>query len=96
MNTPIWTVSTLGLRHEHVGPRTWGFYHSLEEALDGLHRFCDDECGYYTHAIVESFKPGIYAEVTSERWFEWQLDMYGWKPCEKPESESHVINYGMG
>lgn len=92
--TAIYTVSTIGLhphRRNHV--RTWGYYLTLDEAIAGMHECVDTEAGYYTHVVIESFQPGIYAVANSETWFEW-ADR--WKACSKPDGERGLINYGMG
>lgn len=90
----IFTVSTIGLHPDRrVSPRTWGYFFDRKEAIDGLMAYCDTEAGYYTHAIIECFKPGIYAMAHTELWF---VHDGKWKPCEKPESEKQIINYGIG
>ena len=90
----IWTVSTIGIHpNERIWTRTWGYYFTREEAIAGMDGCVDTEAGYYTHVIIEQFTPGIYAMAETEEWFVWAE---GWKPCEKPESEMQVINYGMG
>lgn len=90
----IWTVATIGIHGgRDVEARTWGYYFTEADAIAGMRRCCDIEAGYYTHAIIENFTPGIYATANKETWFFWDD---GWKPCAKPESESHVVNYGMG
>lgn len=93
----IWTVTTVGIHEkDRVETRTWGYYLTREEAIEDMHRCVDTEAGYYTHAIIEEFAPGIYAHVLDDRWFEWSDAMSGWKRCAKLESEAHIINYGMG
>jgi hypothetical protein len=92
----IWTVATLGI-HEgrDVSPRTWGYYLTKDEAIAGMHRCVDTEAGYYTHVVIESFEPGIYAICHEENqtWFEWKD---AWVACAKPETERRIVNYGMG
>lgn len=93
--TEIHTIATIGLHpKERVRSRTWGYYFDLKEAIDGLMGYCDTEAGYYTHAVIEVFPPGIHARATKEHWF--VHDGNKWKPCEKPESESQTANYGIG
>lgn len=90
----IWTVATLGIHDgRDVDTRTWGYHFTRDEAVAAMYRFCDTEAGYYTHAVIENFAPGIYALPDAEEWFVWDD---GWKPCAKPESESGIVSYGMG
>lgn len=91
----IWTVTTIGLLDRPNSPRTWGYYLTLDHAIAGMHRYVDTEAGYYTHVVLERFEPGIYAtcEEKDQHWFEWRD---GWISCVKPESERHIVHYGMG
>lgn len=91
----IHTVTTIGLHPDkRIGPRTWGYYFDRKEAIDGLMAYCDTEAGYYTHAIIENFAPGIYSLAGSELWFVHNGSK--WTPCDKPASEAQTINYGIG
>lgn len=48
----IWTVATIGLHKERcMAARTWGYFLSRKEAIQGMRAECNDEAGYYTHAI---------------------------------------------
>ena len=93
----IWTVTTAGLipgTRKGFRSRTWGYFDTEEEAVAGMRARCDDECGFYTHAIVECFPPGIYTISMKEMWFAWNGTT--WAECDKPKSEEHTVNYGMG
>lgn len=92
----IWTITTIGLHKDksRYVPRTWGYYFTREEAIRGMHSSVDSEAGYYTHAIIERFDPGIYAMAEDEEWFESVENR--WVPCAKPTSETYIVNYGMG
>jgi len=103
----IWMVTTLAARQDKNSfkrtayPRSWGYFFAKEQAIEGMHRCCDTECGYYTHAIIEEFEPGIYSLAKEELWFVWRGDtnLAGngeWASCEKPETEAGTINYGLG
>jgi hypothetical protein len=91
----IWTVSTLSTHNREMGARTWGYFFTREDAVAAMMLSVDTECGYYTHAVIEEFEPGIYCLSNIELWYEWVIDV-GWRAVEKPESELHIINYGMG
>lgn len=92
--TAIYTITTIGLHADHrFRSRTWGFYLTLDEAIEGMHKCVDTGAGYYTHVVIESFQPGIYATADSEAWFEWTD---GWKACAKPDAEQGCVSYGMG
>ncbi len=94
-NTSIWTVTTIRLRGDRkLCSRTWGYYLSQEDAIDGMQRCCDSEAGYYQYAIIENFTPGIYAMAKTELWFKW--DEHEWKSCDKPEGEQSTVNYAIG
>lgn len=90
----IWTITTISAHNRRIGGRTWGYYFSQEDAIKGMSNYVDTEAGYYTHVVIENFRPGIYAEVVSEHWFVW--DGIQWASCEKPEPEKQIRNYGMG
>lgn len=97
MSETIWTVSTLGLHGDirrRVSSRCWGYYFTWDQALQGMRCHCDSEMGYYTHAVIEQFKPGIYANCSVEEWFKFEGDVL--VKCAKPESEKHICNYAIG
>lgn len=90
----IWTVTTIRLRGERrLCSRTWGYYFSKDDAIEGMHRCCDTEAGYYQYTIIENFAPGIYAMAKTELWFMWDSE---WQSCDKPESEISTVNYAIG
>ena len=91
----IWTVSTVGLGHrQRIDSRCWGYYFNLDAAIQGMQAHCDDEAGYYTHAVIEHIMPGIYANVVREEWFRYEDGQ--WAECNKPASEKHICNYAIG
>lgn len=66
-----------------------------------MRRCCDTECGYYTHAVIEEFEPGIYSIAKEESWFIWrgETNLAGngeWVSYAKPETEEGIVNYGLG
>ena len=103
MSGSIHTVTTIPYhpadpwekRRSHF-QRCWGFYHTREEARDGLKYRCDDECGYYNYAIIEEFEPGIYTAAKNEEWYMYDFNAREWLLVAKPEFSVNTINYGIG
>ncbi len=81
-------------RGHTFAPRCWGYQFTREAALKMLHGNCDDEAGYYTHAVVERYGPGAYGLACQEEWY--VRDEHTWLPCDQPEWARHVVNYAMG
>lgn len=94
----IWTVTTLSLPRvvADAHSRTWGYYFTKGNAEWGLQHRCTTEAGYYSYAVIEFFKPGIYVIATKATWFRWDDKTRHWKRCRRPASERLVCNYGMG
>ncbi len=99
----IYTVSTLFIdenislsKFQDHKTRTWGFYFSLDDAKQGMHRNVDSECGYYTHCVIERFSPGIYSVANFEKWWKFNKESDILIPCEKPEHVKRLINFGIG
>lgn len=100
----IYTVTTLYLNPDtppdkfpsNIRRRTWGFYYSLDDAVKGMHRNIDSECGYYTHCVIERYSPGIYPIANFEKWFVFNRESDILVPCEKPEHVKRLINFGIG
>jgi hypothetical protein len=80
----------------HFFPRCWGFYATREKARNGLLALVDDECGYYTHAIIERYQDGIYAHCDQEEWYAFDFEKKSWQPCPKPEFSEFTVNYAIG
>ncbi len=99
----IWTITVIYVGQQPWGldsePRTWGYGVSREDAISMLHSL-DDEAGFYTHGVIESFPPGIGRLAKSEEWFKYSgKNKQGkniWELCEKPKCEYHGCNYGIG
>ncbi len=77
-------------------PRCWGFYATREEAREGLQGNVGSEAGYYTHAIIERFTPGICAIAEQEEWFFFEEAVNKWIPIPQPEFARQVVNYAIG
>lgn len=96
--TSIWTITTLDI---HKNPtrsapsRCWGYAFTRPEALKQL-AYLTSEAGYYTHAVLEKFKPGVYATAWRGSGFRYDENRQKWISCKKPPSRRQVINFGMG
>lgn len=99
----IYTVSTLYIdenipvgKFQNHKTRTWGFYFSLKDAVRGMRRNIDSECGYYTHCVIERYSPGIYSVANFEKWFRFDKELDILTICQKPKHVELIINFGIG
>ncbi len=63
-------------------PRTVGFFHTLEDAQECLIKGLGDlvEAGWYTLAVIEKVKSGIYPLIDTVYWYENIKGTSKWKP----------------
>lgn len=105
-----------GIYHSHHGTRTakgqrrsfriirsttWGFGHTLEEAMQDVEDNALDMCeaGYYDMAVIEETRvPGLI--VDGEWWYKWrgkfpgqEGKQGGFKRCRKPRSLKQVVHF---
>lgn len=78
----------------HLSSRCLGYHLTREEARAATHLYCDDECGYYTHVVIERYTPGLQALADHEEWF--AREHGKWVPIGQPEFARQVVNYVMG
>ncbi len=83
---------------EGASHRTFGYFSSLERALQAVRRNEYDlhEC-LYTWCVVETLGEGIHPVFdienigSNERWFRWSDEGQQWEPVQRPEWFQSVI-----
>lgn len=80
---------------EWDGKSTFGFYWTRLEARKGLQAYCDSESGYYTHAVIERYAPGIYKWSKNAEWYAYNRKTTHWDRIPVPEWAEHICNWGM-
>lgn len=84
-----------GLFVHRKARRTFGYYHTLDEAFKAVeeNRCNMQEC-LYNYLVVEGISEGIHPLVEKEHWYEW-IDNK-WMPCNKPEFLKSTVNFALG
>lgn len=97
-------IYTLTAVHETDSTRSrcWGYTLTEEEAR-GAALTANDiffERGYYTHLVVESVEPGVWAFPKVVGWYkaEFNPDTQEYKisECPCPPSRENVVSFSMG
>lgn len=97
---PIFVVACYrpsdGIRRSYT--RTWGWFSTKKEAMravevDHTGMF---EIGYYTHAVIESFLPGIFPYGKQVAWYNYNPKTKKAKLVPAPKFAKNVVNFGMG
>ena len=75
----------------------WGYYWSLEEAIDAVHRNVTDmHETIYPYAIIERLDHGLFPVPKERRWFGWEEEKDGFYETPKPECAKVVPdNFSM-
>jgi hypothetical protein len=101
----IHTVTTLTLDYNPIldntvvlRSRCVGYFFDLKDAILCVTENWGDlyECGYYTHAVIETVKPGIYSYPRPELWHRWSKETKGYQLIAKPEGLKNVVGFGIG
>jgi hypothetical protein len=98
-----YTIVTLGMKDGTViRERLIGIYLKKEDAIERILKNTFDlyECGYYSHALVESIRLNtLYAAHNEEpiQWYEWEGDVEtgGYQPTVCPAEYEMVIGWGF-
>ena len=98
-----YTIVTLGMEDGAVvRERLIGVFQDKADAVRRIliNEFDLYECGYYSHALVESIRLNtMYAAHNEERieWYEWRGDEEtgGYQPCTCPDEYEMVIGWGF-
>jgi hypothetical protein len=96
----IYTVTSIRAvnnRCEHN--RCWGWYSNKEDALKAVKSNAGDmNETTYTHIIVEEIPPGVPADATAIKFYEWvgTWETGKWKVCKTPEWAKGVVNFALG
>lgn len=85
-----------GLFVHRKARRTFGYYHTLDNALKAVERNYGSmqEC-LYNYLVVEGIKEGIHQTVSDEYWFEWKDDHWQ-RISGKPGLFNGTINFALG
>jgi len=87
-----------------MGSRVIGWFPSMEEAVDSLHRNAAviaeemDGAVYYKHALIEEVPAGPYSlgmtDTDNVKFFDWEGNNY--KEVERPKAFRGTIGFTMG
>ncbi len=101
----IHTVTTLTLDYNPglddtvvLRSRCVGYFPDLQDAIRCITENWGDlyEHGHYTHAVIETVKPGIYQYPRSELWHRWNKEKKGYQLTGKPEGLSNLVGFSIG
>lgn len=80
--------------------RCVGYYPYLSDATRCILENWGDiyENGYYSHAVIEEVKPGLYNYDRREWWYKWHRneEKPGYYLIDKPEGLRRIVGFGIG
>lgn len=76
--------------------RCCGFYPTRGAAKKGLHKHCDSEAEFYTHAVIEKLESGMFMTASNPEWFRWNRRSHTWKKVGTPRGYANTTNFGIG
>lgn len=76
--------------------RCFGYYTSLDEALERVQFGHDLEERSYNYLVIENVAEGVYPTSEEIRWFKWNENQNAWQQIDKPKETQHVINWALG
>lgn len=102
----IYTVTSIQGDPKRSRTRCWGWYPTLEEAIESVKMNAGDmaECCYYSHVVIEVVSCGIPSIPSDkEHWFKWKVDpkdKHGfngqWHKCSKPAWSIGFKGWSLG
>jgi len=98
MSKTIFTITTVYINAAGVAnSRCVGYEFSKQMAIDMvIGNYGDIHEDSYSHCVIEETGVGIYPQIKSFLWFEWDKDAERYIQCCVPDACVSVSNYGIG
>ena len=78
--------------------RTFGYFRDIDTCREALHENACDMCEarYYTLALIEEIREGIYPHAKKLAWFRWDEERKGFYETEEPEWADGWYGFARG
>lgn len=91
-------ITGLRIKKDDItGSRTFGYYHTYEEAEEDVFaNNLDIHEHYYNYMVIEQIEEGLYRHPLGEWFFEWDENSNKYIKTLKPLCLSHYVNFSIG
>jgi len=98
MSKSIFTITTVYINGAGlVDSRCVGYEYSKQMAIDMVvGNNGDIHEDLYSHCVIEEVGVGLYPQIKSFLWFEWDKDTEAYRHCCVPDGQEFIRNYGIG